>query len=306
MWLADPAIPGRGTRGARQVVGRARAPAHAGLQLDDPDLGSARKRRFMPTLSSGKAMADRETEVVAKIASGVAALNAARLGSACRQAIRSSATPSCRRSKHSGSVGAGTGWTPAPILVEDERGASGRRRARLSEDSQPGRICVRPRLGRGLGARGRRILSQAAGRRAVHAGARSAVARASGRSSFLRRSRRSTVQNGISSAHITFIDEAGAAECERRGWLIRHGVQYHWLNRGYRELRRVPGALTSRKRKSIRKERAAARRRVGVPRACAGRTSARPNGTRCGRSTRTPAPEVGPALPDPRILRPAR
>jgi predicted N-acyltransferase len=67
-----------------------------------------------------------------------------------------------------------------------------------------------------------------------------------------------TVQNGLSSAHVTFIDEAGAAECDRRGWLIRHGIQYHWLNRGYGDFEEFLAALTSRKRKAIRKERAAA------------------------------------------------
>ena len=52
-----------------------------------------------------------------------------------------------------------------------------RRCTGLSEDPQPGRICVRPRLGRGVGARRRAILSQAAGRGAVHAGAGTAPAR---------------------------------------------------------------------------------------------------------------------------------
>ena len=63
----------------------------------------------------------------------------------------------------------------------------------------------------------------------------------------------------MSSAHIAFIDESGAAECERRDWLIRHGIQYHWRSRGYASFDDFLGALTSRKRKSIRKEREAAR-----------------------------------------------
>ena len=67
-----------------------------------------------------------------------------------------------------------------------------------------------------------------------------------------------TVQNDISSAHATFIDDAGAAEAELRGWLIRHGLQYHWFNRGYASFDDFLAALSSRKRKSIRKERAAA------------------------------------------------
>ena len=68
------------------------------------------------------------------------------------------------------------------------------------------------------------------------------------------------IQNEISSAHITFIDEAGAAEAERRGWVIRHGIQYHWHSRGYGNFADFLDALTSRKRKIIRKEREAARR----------------------------------------------
>src|SRR5205085_9773874 len=67
-----------------------------------------------------------------------------------------------------------------------------------------------------------------------------------------------TTQNDMSSAHITFIDEAGAAECERRNWLIRHGVQYHWFNRGYSSFDEFLATLTSRRRKTLRKERAAA------------------------------------------------
>jgi hypothetical protein len=67
------------------------------------------------------------------------------------------------------------------------------------------------------------------------------------------------VQNDLSSAHITFVDDAGAGECEQRGWLIRHGIQYHWFNRGYSSFDDFLAALTSRKRKAIRKERSVAR-----------------------------------------------
>jgi len=40
---------------------------------------------------------------------------------------------------------------------------------------------------------------------------------------------------------------------------MRHGIQYHWLNRGYANFDDFLGALRSTKRKAIRKERAAAR-----------------------------------------------
>jgi uncharacterized protein len=68
-----------------------------------------------------------------------------------------------------------------------------------------------------------------------------------------------TLQNQLSSAHITFLEEADAAEAERRGWLIRHGLQYHWRNRGYRDFDDFLSSMSSRKRKAIRKERSAAR-----------------------------------------------
>jgi len=68
-----------------------------------------------------------------------------------------------------------------------------------------------------------------------------------------------TVQNELSSAHITFADETAAAEADHRGWLTRHGIQYHWLNRDYSSFDEFLGTLRSTKRKAIRKERAAAR-----------------------------------------------
>src|SRR6185312_4114939 len=45
-----------------------------------------------------------------------------------------------------------------------------------------------------------------------------------------------------------------------RDWLIREGVQYHWKSRGYADFEDFLAALTSRKRKAIRKEREAARK----------------------------------------------
>ncbi|MGN6058241.1 MAG: GNAT family N-acetyltransferase [Sphingomicrobium sp.] len=201
-------------------------------------------------------MADRESEVVAKIASGISGLNASAwdrlvggdpfLSHAFLSALEDSE-----------SVGQGTGWTPAPILVEEDDKLVAAAPAYLKSHSQgeyvfdhgwadaweraggdyypklqvavPFTPVPGPRL---LGGRPQQLLA------AIEA---------------------VTVQNSISSAHITFIDDEGAAECERRGWLLRHGVQYHWFNRGYASFDDFLGKLTSRRRKTLRKERAAAR-----------------------------------------------
>jgi predicted N-acyltransferase len=202
-------------------------------------------------------MADQEREFVAKIASGVAGLNARawdRLAGTdpfVSHAFLSSLEDSV-------SVGPGTGWTPAPILIEDEGShLIAAAPAYLKSHSQgeyvfdhgwaeaweraggeyypklqvavPFTPVPGPRL---LGSCPQHVLA-----------AIEAVA----------------VQNALSSAHLTFVDEPGASEAARRGWLMRHGIQYHWLNRGYASFDDFLDRLTSRKRKAIRKERDAAR-----------------------------------------------
>ncbi|MFS0738390.1 GNAT family N-acetyltransferase [Sphingomonas sp. 1P06PA] len=65
-------------------------------------------------------------------------------------------------------------------------------------------------------------------------------------------------QHDLSSAHATFIDPGEVALFEAAGWLIRTDRQFHWTNDGYAGFDDFLGALASRKRKAIRKERAAA------------------------------------------------
>ena len=65
----------------------------------------------------------------------------------------------------------------APPAGRSVRWHSARCRALLREEPFPRRICLRPRLGRGLRARRRRLLPQAPGRGAVHPGDRPPPAR---------------------------------------------------------------------------------------------------------------------------------
>ena len=64
-----------------------------------------------------------------------------------------------------------------------------------------------------------------------------------------------TRDNGMSSAHATFISEDEIVWFENAGWLIREGTQFHWENDGYEDFEGFLAALASRKRKAIRKER---------------------------------------------------
>ncbi|HEU0066279.1 MAG TPA: GNAT family N-acetyltransferase [Sphingomonas sp.] len=65
-------------------------------------------------------------------------------------------------------------------------------------------------------------------------------------------------QNGLSSAHATFVAPEQLAAFRAAGWLVRQGTQFHWSNRGYASFDAFLDDLASRKRKAIRKERAAA------------------------------------------------
>ncbi len=67
-----------------------------------------------------------------------------------------------------------------------------------------------------------------------------------------------TDQHQLSSAHATFIDAAQVPLFEAAGWLIRTGTQFHWANNGYAGFDDFLTELTSRKRKTIRRERSQA------------------------------------------------
>jgi hypothetical protein len=59
----------------------------------------------------------------------------------------------------------------------------------------------------------------------------------------------------LSSAHITFLGEAEAERLSKRGWVTRHGQQFHWANDGYGSFDDFLATLASRKRKTLRRER---------------------------------------------------
>jgi predicted N-acyltransferase len=60
---------------------------------------------------------------------------------------------------------------------------------------------------------------------------------------------------GLSSAHVTFCTRDEWDALGKAGWLLRMGMQFHWENAGYGCFDDFLGALASRKRKSIRRER---------------------------------------------------
>ena len=67
-----------------------------------------------------------------------------------------------------------------------------------------------------------------------------------------------TDQLGLSSAHVTFASDADIDTLAGAGFLVRTDQQFHWRNDGYASYDDFLATLASRKRKALRKERAAA------------------------------------------------
>ena len=207
-------------------------------------------------------MADRENELIARVAPGVGQLD----GAAWDRLVGGDpflAHAFLAALEESDSVGAGTGWSPAPLTIEDDRGTIlAAAPAYLKSHSQGEYVFDHAWADAFERAGGRYYpklqiavpFTPVPGRRLLGAWPQQLLAAAEAVAQ----------QNGLSSAHVTFIDEAGAGECERRGWLIRHGIQYHWHNRGYADFDDFLGALRSRKRKAIRKEREAAHDGISI------------------------------------------
>ena len=62
--------------------------------------------------------------------------------------------------------------------------------------------------------------------------------------------------NELSSAHVTFIEQADIQAFEEAGWQLRSGLQFHWHNQNYQHFEDFLASFASRKRKNVKKERA--------------------------------------------------
>jgi hypothetical protein len=76
-----------------------------------------------------------------------------------------------------------------------------------------------------------------------------------GRAALVQGAVRLAEDNGVSSVHVTFCTETEAAEGEAMGLMRRWSQQFHWFNNEYEDFDDFLAALSSRKRKNIRKER---------------------------------------------------
>ena len=166
----------------------------------------------------------------------------------------------------SGSTGGNSGWQPAPLLIDAPDGSlAAALPAYIKSHSQGEYVFDQswadawhragghyyPKLQIAVPftpATGPRLLS----RDPAHA------------APLLRAAEQLCHTQGLSSAHATFVEPAQVPLFEAAGWLIRNDIQFHWENRGYASFDDFLAALSSAKRKNLRKERAAAQEGIEI------------------------------------------
>jgi len=203
---------------------------------------------------------DNASPIVARLASSVKEVDAAAwdaCGGGDNPFVSHAFLSACESSR---SVGRGTGWQSAPIVIEDAEGSlqgalpayfKGHSRGEYVFDHSWADAWERaggryyPKLliaAPFTPAPGPRVLTHnTATARALIAAAEAVVD-----------------QQELSSAHANFVADDQLNWFRDAGWLLREGVQFHWANQGYVTFDDFLAALSSRKRKNIRKERATA------------------------------------------------
>jgi uncharacterized protein len=164
----------------------------------------------------------------------------------------------------SGSVGPGTGWAPAPLAIYDGEGRlAAALPAYLKSHSQGEYVFDHVWADAWHRAGGRYYPKlQIAAPFTPATGPRLLLRDESLATPLLRAAESLCLGHKFSSAHATFIAPEQHTLFEEAGWLLRSDIQFHWENRGYSDFEQFLGELASRKRKAIRKERAAAQEGV--------------------------------------------
>lgn len=207
-----------------------------------------------------------ESAIIARIAESVGALPAAQWDALNDQGNPFVSHAFLKAMEDSRSVGARSGWDPAPIVIESSQGQLvAALPAYLKSHSQGEYVFDHAWSDAWTRAGGRYYPKlQIAAPFTPATGPRILTREPALAVPLLRAAEQFCQQNSLSSAHATFIDSAQLPLFEAAGWLLRSDIQFHWENRGYATFDDFLAALSSRKRKDIRKERAAAQAGVEI------------------------------------------
>lgn len=166
----------------------------------------------------------------------------------------------------SGSVGEGTGWDPVPIVITGPDGQLVAAIPSYAKGHSQGEYVFDHSWADAWDRAGGRYYPklQIAAPFTPANGPRLLMRDESLAPHLLKAAETVCLQSGLSSAHATFIEEGQRHFFEDADWLMRSDIQFHWENRGYSSFDDFLGALASRKRRTLRKERAAAQEGVEI------------------------------------------
>jgi len=200
------------------------------------------------------------TAITARIADGVAAIPAAQWDACAGTANPFVSHAFLKALEDSGSVGGRSGWQPVPIIVDDDAGVPVAVAPAYAKSHSQGEYVFDHAWADAWQRAGGDYYPklQVAAPFTPVPGPRLLLRDATAAPSLIAAIEAMTRQHELSSAHATFVAPDQLPLFEAAGWLIRQGTQFHWQNDGYATFNDFLAALASRKRKAIRKERAAA------------------------------------------------
>jgi len=170
----------------------------------------------------------------------------------------------------SGSVGSGTGWTPRHLTLRDGSRLVAAMPVYVKSHSQGEYIFDHAFAEAWHRAGGRYYPKLQSAVPFTPATGPRMLGDPVARETLLEALAKVTAENGLSSAHVTFCTTDEARAGQAAGWLHRVTQQYHWQDAGFGGFEGFLAALSSRKRKTIRKERETAQGFGGTIRALTG------------------------------------
>lgn len=168
----------------------------------------------------------------------------------------------------SGSVGPGTGWEPVPVVITDAEGRLAAAAPSYVKHHSQGEYVFDHAWANAWERAGGHYYPklQIAAPFTPASGPRLLLRDETLAPHLLQAVETLCQRSDIATAHATFVDRAQLPLFEAAGWLTRSDIQFHWHNRDYSDFDEFLGELASRKRRALRKERAAAQRDVRIVR----------------------------------------
>lgn len=206
------------------------------------------------------------TEIVARVADDISSLPADEWDACAGSSNPFVSHAFLSSMEQSGSVGPGTGWKSLPIIIENNVGKIAACLPSYLKSHSQGEYIFDQQWAHAFENAGGQYYPkiQIASPFSPVPGPRLLLQDQKMAGPLLRAAEQLAENSEISSVHATFVEEDQLELFRDAGWLVRADSQFHWHNDDYADFDDFLTALSSRKRKSIRKERSKAQSDVDI------------------------------------------